>query len=297
MESKLLVICDPEEKYAQALALYIMNRRGIHFQVHICNELKYVREADLLLISDIYSEDERDSVPAKSRIVLAATPVEACLEGSIYKYQKGEQILDEILEKCEEMYAKKELYSASSQRKNREIIGVFSPIHRIGKTAYALQLGERMAVSENVLYLNFELYGGVGGHFEKGGQTMSDVLYYARQETGNLGYMITKLVKQRGSLDYILPVTVSEDIRSLRAEELREVIRQITDCSIYETIILDIDEGIRDLYELLELCSQIHLLSDGSPYSKAKLEQFERELMLLGYENILGKIVRKEFVS
>lgn len=297
MESKSLVICDPEEHYAQALAFYIMNRRGIHFQVHVCSDIKHIPEAELLLISDSYSEEERKKVKVGLVFVLSAGVVDGCEEECIYKYQPGEQILDMILKKCEEVYAKRELYFSSSQKKKGKVIGVFSPVHRIGKTAYALQLGEQIAVSENVLYLNLELYGGIGGHFEKGGQTMEDVLYYARQETGNLGFMITKIVKRKGNLDYILPVPVSEDIKNIRAEEWKDVLRQIVDQSIYETIVLDIDEGIRDVYKVLDLCSQVHILTDCTPYSDAKIEQFEKELMLLGFEDIIERIVWKEMLS
>lgn len=296
MGSKSLVICDPEEHYAQALAFYIMNRNGIHFQIQVCNDIQHVEAADLLLISDIYPEEVRKQVNAEKVFVLSGGRSDSS-EGIIYKYQPGEQILDEILKYCEEKYSKDDLYFSFSQKKNGKIIGVFSPVHRIGKTSYALKMGEKMAAVEKVLYLNLELYGGVGGHFEKGGQTMEDVLYYARQEKGNLGFMLTKAVKQRGNLDYILPVPVSEDIKEIRADEWVSVLKQIMDQSVYETLILDVDEGIRDVYELLNICSEIHLITDGTPYSRAKIEQFEQELTLLGYETVLSKIIRKEVFS
>jgi len=123
---------------------------------------------------------------------------------------------------------------------------------------------------------------------------MEDILYYSRQEMGNLGFVITKMVKQKGGLDYILPAPVSEDIKKVHVQEWEDVLQQIMEQSIYETIILDIDEGIREVYELLELCTEIHLLSDGTGYSSAKIEQFEHELMLLGHENVLDRIIRKE---
>ena len=72
---------------------------------------------------------------------------------------------------------------------------------------------------------------------------------------------------------------------------------QILNQSVYETVILDIDEGIRDVYELLKSCTQIYLLTDQTVYSSAKIEQFEKELSLLGYEEILEKIERKEDVD
>lgn len=299
MGSKSLVICDPEEYYAQALAFYVMNRKGIHFQVQVCSELQHIRETDLLLISDIYPEEDRKKVKAKAKKVFVLSSGGNYIDKPdvIFKYQPGEQILDEILKQCEELYAENELYFSSSQKKRGKVIGVFSPVHRIGKTTYAMNLGESIALSENVLYLNLELYGGIGGHFEKGGQTLEDVLYFARQEKGNLGFMLTKVVKRKGNLDYILPVPVSEDIKEIRAKEWIFLLKKIMEQSIYETVIVDIDEGIRDIYELLDTCSEIHLMVDQSPYSQAKIEQFERELMLLGYEELLSKIIRKEVLS
>ena len=293
MGSKSLVICDPEEGYAQSLAFYIMDQKGLNFQVQVCNCMEHVKTADLLLISGVYPEEERKQLKAEHVLVLTEGDFRRCEEGVICKYQSGEEILEEILKICESVYTKEELFYTSSQKKDGKIIGIFSPVHRIGKTTYALNLGEELALSGSVLYLNLEMYGGIGGHFEKGGETLEDILYYARQEKGNLGYMLTKTVRHRGNLDYVLPMPVSEDIKQIQIAEWRELLHQILSQSIYETIILDIDEGIRDVYELLELCSEIHFIEEESEYSLAKMEQFERELMLLGYEDILSKTIRK----
>ena len=293
MGSKSLVICDPEEGYAQSLAFYIMSQKGINFQVHTCNCIEHVKKADLLLISGSFTEEERKQIKAEKVLVLLESDFQRCEEESVCKYRSGEEILDEILKICESIYTKDELFYTASQKKNGKIIGVFSPVHRVGKTTYALKIGEELALSGSVLYLNLEMYGGIGGHFEKGGQTLEDILYYARQEKGNLGFMLTKAVRHRGNLDYVLPIPVSEDMKQIEAEEWIRLFQQILSQSIYETIILDIDEGIRDVYELLELCNEIHLLEDESEYSAAKIQQFERELHILGHESLLSKIVRK----
>ena len=294
MESKSLVICDPEDEYAQSLAFYILNRREIHFQVHVCSGIQHVKDVDILLISDVYPQEEIQKIKADRILILTGGMSDFERKDVIYKYQPGEKILEEILTQCEEIYTGRELFFSLPHKKKGKLIGVFSPVHRVGKTTYALKLGERLADSENVLYLNLELYGGLGGHFERGGQTLEDVLYYARQEKGNLGFILTKAVKHRGKLDYILPVPVSEDIKSIRGTEWIELLSQILSQSMYETIILDIDEGIQDVYELLKVCTKVHVLTDDSVYSQAKMEQFERELSLLGYQEVLEKIERKE---
>ena len=294
MVSKSLVICDPEENYAQALAFYIMNRREIHFQVQVCSGIQHVKEADILLISDRFPVEEIAQMKADKILILTGRMGQPDRKDIVYKYQTGEQILKAVLTQCEEIYQGNELFFSSPNKKNRKIIGVFSPVHRIGKTSYALRLGESLADQEHVLYLSLELYGGIGGHFERGGHTLEDVLYYARQEKGNLGYILTKAVKHKGKLDYILPAAVSEDMKRVTAKEWKALFIQILNQSMYETIILDIDEGIRDVYEVLKSCTQIYLLTDQTEYSLAKMEQFEKELTLLGYDEILEKIERKE---
>lgn len=302
MNVKRLVICDCEEGYAKALALYLMGRTELSLQVQVCSSISHVMEAedegkiDVLFISEMYELSERRRVEAKKIFVLTAGNLREKDEKEypLYKYQSGEKILAEFLTQCEELQIGNSGYRASAVEKDHKIIGVFSPVHRIGKTSYALRLGERLATNSNVLYLNLEIFGGVGGHFEEGGQTLADVLYYARQEKGNLGLMITMLVRHRNGLDYILPMPVSEDMKEIEAKEWLNVVQKILQESIYDTIILDVDEGIRKVYDLLEHCTEIHVLTDEEEYSKAKMEQFQQELAFLGYEDILRRMIRKE---
>ena len=167
-------------------------------------------------------------------------------------------------------------------------------MHRSGETSYGLKLGQELAVSENVLYLNMEIYGGIGGYFPEEGHTLADVLYYSRQESGNIGLILTTLVKHMGGLDYLLPVRVSEDVKAVEVREWISVIRQIAEQSIYDVIILDIDEGLREVYELLRVCTEIHVLTARDTMAKAKLLQMEEEMHLLGYDDLKKKIVKKE---
>lgn len=302
MESKNLIICDPEEKYAQALALYLMRKKELAFQVQVCTSIVHVLEmyekagVDILFISEKCKPKDRGRVSAEKVFLLAENGNPNLLEGEriLYKYQSGEKIVEALMEECSELYGSEEILRSIGKKKNGKIIGIFSPIHRVGKTTYALKLGEELAESQNVLYLCLEVYGGDGGHFAGEGQTLSDVLYYHRQEKGNLGLFLTTAVCHRNHLDYIRPMAVSEDLKEVRASEWVSLIDQILEQSIYETLILDLDEGIPDVYSLLDICTEIHMPVAGDVYAKAKICQFERELGLLGKEKILKKIQRKE---
>ena len=188
----------------------------------------------------------------------------------------------------------RDVFLKAPKKKQGRIIGVYSPIHRIGKTTYALHLGQKLAAVENVLYLSLEAYGGLGGHFPEEGHSLSDVLYYARQEQSNLGLILTTLVAQKGKLDYVLPVQVSEDIKSVPGEEWIRMVERILDESIYEVLILDLDESIRGIYPILHICTEIHMITVQDPISESKVRQFEEELLLLGHESVRRKIIRKE---
>ena len=64
--------------------------------------------------------------------------------------------------------------------------------------------------------------------------------------------------------------------------------------SIYEVLILDLDEGIRDVYDILEMCTEIHMPVTKDETAEAKIRQFEEEIVLLGKGDIRRKIIRKE---
>lgn len=301
MYVKNLVICDCEEDYAKALALYLMKKKELSFKIQVCSSIAHVLAAaeegiDFLFISEKYTLRERRKMNAKKVFVLTAGNLREKDDREIplYKYQSGDKLLGELLKQCDDLEGSGDLFRKNTRKTGGKIIGVFSPVHRIGKTTYALRLGEKLSASSNVLYLNLEVFGGIGGHFEEGGQTLADLLYYARQEKGNLGLILTTIVRHREGLDYVLPMPVSEDVKEIEAGEWISLIKKIMDESIYETIILDIDEGIRHPYQVLKICSEVHMLLDDSVYSESKRQQFEKELLLLGHEDVLRKIVRKD---
>ena len=83
-------------------------------------------------------------------------------------------------------------------------------------------------------------------------------------------------------------------MKAVEAREWISVIRQIAEQSIYDVIILDIDDGLREVYELLRVCPEIHVLTARDTMAKAKLLQMEEEMHLLGYDDLKKKIVKKE---
>ena len=284
MKSRNLVVCDTEEEYAKALAMFFMRKKELMLQVHVCSSVGHAEalgkelRADILLAAAECAGEVQEKVRAEKVFVLSTgrKSAEKAEYLALYKYQSGEKMLSCIIQECAELFDAEDMSQGMSGNKKQKIIGVFSPVHRIGKTEYALKLGEKLAETENVLYLNLEVFAGIGGHFKQEGQTLADVLYYARQEKGNLGLMLTTLVCHRGNLDYVLPVPISEDLKEVHGSEWALLVNKILEQSIYETIVLDIGDGIPELYQLLKSCAEVHMPVLEDDYSKAKLLQFER---------------------
>lgn len=301
MKSKNLIVCDTEEEYAKALAMFFMRKKELMLQVHVCSSISHAEalgeeiRTDILLVAEEYAKKVQEKVKAEKVFVLNIGKkfIEKAEFPVLYKYQPGERLLSGMIRECADIFDAGDMVQGISGNKNQKIIGVFSPVHRSGKTAYALKLGEELAESENVLYLNLEIFAGRGGHFEQNGQTLADVLYYSRQEKGNLGLMLTTLVCHKGNLDYVRPMPVSEDVKEIRGPEWVKLMKKILEQSIYETLVLDISDGIPELYTLLKICTEIHMPVLEDEYSQAKLLQFEHEINLLGQEDIQKKIIRK----
>ena len=161
MESKNLVICDPETKFASAFAQYLTRQKELAVRVRTCSDLSYVlaiqekEKIDFLFISSEYPEDSRKQVKAGMVFVIAPER-EVALENRevpIYKYQPGDQILAEMIRQCSMSGDEKQIFLKITGKKNCRVIAVYSPVRRIGKTTYAIRLGRKLAKEANVLYL------------------------------------------------------------------------------------------------------------------------------------------------
>lgn len=301
MGSKCLVICDPEEGYACALASYFLKRKELAFQVYTYRSLQKVQEMpeeiDYLFLSADYDVEERNCLKAGKKFILTVTGQEpmAADEQPVCKYQSGDAVFAELIHCLSSDSVLPNLFLGTARKDEGKLIGVYSPVHRVGKTRYAIEAGRRLAVKSEVLYVNMEIYGGKGGNFaENPSYTLADILYYVRQESKNLSFVLSTMTERVNGLDYISPMPVSEDIKAVSPGEWVNFIRQIMENSIYEAVILDIDEGIQGVYDILRLCTEIHMPVENSEISGAKVRQFEEELQLLGYEDVLQKLIRKE---
>lgn len=177
---------------------------------------------------------------------------------------------------------------------HRGLIGVYSPIHRIGKTRFALRLGEKLAQNVPVLYLNLEGYAGGGYYFGDGdSKDLGDLMYCLRQERSDHGLKISSMTGQKRGMDYVMPMRNELDLRAVKAEEWLRFLDLISEKCVYEAIVLDLGDCVDGLYDILGKCSRVYTPYVRDGISLAKLEQYEENLRVTGNEHILRRMVKK----
>lgn len=285
MNEKNLVICDGEIQYANSLCENILVRNELNLKVYTCTSAKNAmqflsgKQINILIIDEKYPYEERIAAEAEQTFVLTK---EACgdlgeEEKQIYKYQCADKILNEIFVSYYEKTNQNLLRVIKKEK--QKLVAVYSPIRRTGKTAFALELGKQLAKSEKTLYLNLEEYADIGGRFLRAdGKNLGDLLYYMRQDNGNLGLRLAIMIEKMGELDYIPPILTGEDLKEVTLEEWRKLLEYILQESMYENVILDLGEGIQGLFSVLGMCDRIYMPVSEDDISVQKLHCYEESL-------------------
>lgn len=295
------VICDVQEDYAEHLFRILAERfEGMyrfHLFYNVQKTLDFIENssAEILLIGEECGEDIIRKAKAGKKFILTGNPAKKNLpEGrALFRYQSAEDIVKVLRQETGKR--KKGVYMARDEPVVRGLIGVYSPIHRIGKTKFALRLGQKMAAKIPVLYLNMEGYSG-GDHYFPGGagQDLGDLLYDFRQDTDDCGLKLSAMAGQAGRLDYILPMRNEWDVRSVRKKEWTGLLDMIFEKCIYEAVILDLGDAVDGLYDILRKCARIYTPYICEGAALAKLKQYEENLREAGYEDILKRTVRRQ---
>lgn len=291
MKEKILVICDPEIRYGNSLAENICAREELAVKVYVCSKLEKVfrffgqKQIHVFVVDESFPYGERQSVEAESVFVLSKGKVKDLGEEEceIYKYRCAKEIIREIFEKYLEKNPGNMMRAI--RKETTKLVAVYSPIHRSGKTRFAIALGKEYGRKERVLYLNLEEYPGFTEWNEEG-MDLGDMLYYIRQGNGNLGIRLASAVRQMENLDYLPPISFPPDLKEVSFEEWEMLLLQIMENSAYERIILDMGEGVQGLFRVLQMCDRVYMPILEDDVSKRKLACYERMIEELQLEHL-----------
>ena len=289
MNERNLVICDREIRYATGLGENISSRDDLAVKVYVCSSLDKVMELSeskpihLFVVEEGYAYDERSQVEADQVFVLGRGRVADLGEEEcpIWKYQCADEIIREIFEVYVDRT--KENVMRSMRKERARLVAVYSPIHRIGKTTFAIALGMECAKKKRVLYLNLEEFAGMEG---EAGLNLGDILYYMKQGNGNLGIRLQAAVQKKDDLDYLAPIPILQDMKDVTEKEWEMLMKELVGNSTYELIILDMGESVQGIYRILEKCDRIYMPVSEDEVSLGKLKQYDENIKQLKLDKI-----------
>lgn len=293
---QIAAVYDVDAAYGERLMRYLEKKEKIQFQmVHFTREealLQFAadRSIEILIINQRMLTEPVKVLTVDHWIVLTEEKQEdGCLEYRyIYKYQSAEEIVREIMRYSETVIpfvaAEKAVWYKTVQ-----MIGIYSPAIDCLKTPFALAMARLLSQEEAVLYLNLDAISGLDYLLEKESETdLSDAVYYMHQ--GSLKEKLPELVQSYGAVDYISPVRCPEDLRTISAGDFVQLLQEIVQSQIYQTIVLDVAEGLYSPADILNFCHTIYMPMKSDFVSETRQREFWKYLERSDKINIRDRI-------
>ncbi|MBD5547669.1 MAG: hypothetical protein HDQ97_09755 [Lachnospiraceae bacterium] len=299
MDKGILAIFDSEERYAYRLMEFISGKTNLPFEVYVFTDgnrffsCSKIKDIECLLISESAYKQEVETLNIPHIIILSESGenLNKALH-HINKYQSCETILHEVMA----YYSDKSKTVPAALRtglKKMKIIGVYTPVGRCLQTTFSLTLGQMLAKSCKTLYLNFEIYSGFARMMSKNFDSdISDLMYYFSCAREKLAYRMESMIETVNGLDFIPPADIYQNLAGIRGNQWIDLFQEIEKSSEYEYMILDLSDGILDLWDVLRECDYIYTISREDGAALAKIEQYEKALESMDYGDITARTTK-----
>lgn len=294
MEHKLLVLCDPEEDYAQHMADFLRRKKDMVWDIRIftdCDALRTFSQEqaiEVLLISETaYGSCEKEKFAEHIFLLNESGIIREKQLVNIDKYQPAERVWQELLALYMERSGVE--YPQITGWQSGKLIGLYSPVRRCLQSTFALTLGQILAEKRKTLYISFEYYPGLEVWQDKSGQDLSVLLYYQQNRPDSFGAQLQTLVKKVGNLDYISPMSNGANLLYITAKQWESLLQSLMSCGEYEYILLDLSESLQGLFEILRLCNRVYTIVREDSAALQKTCRYEQLLELLEYRDVKEK--------
>ena len=170
--------------------------------------------------------------------------------------------------------------------RNPQVIGIYSPLNRCGKTSLAVLFSEILARRGNSLMICMDHHNGILVDEEL---NIAELIYYLSREQqlvsrGEHFYDFSqydRFVKKWEQILYIAASSSVENMMQIPPEPFCELIHLLQKRNRYQYIVLDLSEGIESLYKVLNQCDVIFMPVLNDCISKSKIQQFEQQMSIV----------------
>lgn len=298
---RVMAVIDRDSEYASRLVAYLNAKACIGFKASAFSNLeafgafRKTVHVEILLISENMAPSAQGMTDGAKVILLSedcftenkdSRPFSAPV---IFKYLPADCLSREIMR----LYADdRGLLVTRIRSFPCDILGIYSPVNRCGKTTLALTLGFVKASQGKTLFISLEEYAGIFSHISGASDgDLSDVIYCYLQGSYSFS-RLKSMIHSFGPLDLIPPVRCAEDISQISSEELCKLFRLISEEGGYSYMIIDFGSFGRRALELIELCDRVFMPVTEDPFSELKLHSFFEYLEKSGKEELKEHLIK-----
>lgn len=194
----------------------------------------------------------------------------------LFKYQPCSHLFQELMKLCADRIFLNAENSNHSVEKKLTLIGVYSPVSRCGKTAFALATSQLLSKKAPTLFISFEPCSGFSSFLSSTSPyTIGDLFYLLRHQKENPLSFLASLIQKKEQLHYIPPVQIPQDIWNLTANDCEALFALFTRKELpYQILVLDFGPNLSAVFPLFSECAALFLPGIKEPVSMAKSEQY-----------------------
>ena len=160
-----------------------------------------------------------------------------------------------------------------------DIIGIFSPVSRCGKTTLSVAFTQLLGETERSLMICMDQYSEI---FSSEQDNLSDLIFRmgtaCSTESESQQDLFSDYVRNWNQMEYIPSPVYEDDLNQISSLQMVDVLKLLKEQSRYRYIVVDIRTGMDNLQEILQQCDQIFMPDPGDTVSSSKIHMFE-ELM------------------
>ncbi len=288
--------------YSSRFSDYISHHKNVLIDLitftSINSAEEYVKHSriDILLVSGSMACEAGELGNIKKIIVLSDGSYTGHSEYPvIFKYQPAAHILKEIFAQVAEDDNIPGMPIIHTS-KHAELIVVYSPYGGSGISTYARNLCAGMAGSNNVLYVNLEIFDSFA-EFEGNRDNneyicgMSEAVYYIKQKKDKLAFKLGSIIKHhKEGYNYILPVGDYRDLYSILPEDMECFTDVLGSGMMYDKVVFDVGYIHGSSLKLLQVCDVVIMPEASGQIQENKQHSFERLLIRNGMDKVIQNI-------
>ena len=154
-------------------------------------------------------------------------------------------------------------HSTSSATQNLTLIGIYSPVARCGKTAFALAASQLLSEKNPTLFISFESCSGLSYFLSNNtAYTIGDLFYLLRHKKENPFAFLASLIQKNGPLHYLPPVCIPQDIWNLTSADCEALFSLFAmEENPYQTLVLDFGPNLSAVFPIFSESSSLSCIS------------------------------------